>query len=539
MRGLPADARSDLEASMSKKGEASAFLYSAARWARRCVKPLLKPLRLHILFVVHNHAGLHNFDDCLRGFLRDGHKVTIALPEPKPGRHQRSREWRGGKEGDVSFRFAPRARDDRWETMATYIRKGRTYLLYRKSIFAGANFLQERVAETTPRDIKVFFDRPLIRRWPRMTDFVCRVLEAGIPAAESAKRFIADLKPDVVLITPYIAPSTRYQIEYAKAAKEFGVPVGVAVHSWDNLTSKEVIQVRPDRLFVWNRTQLKEAVSLHNMPASRVTVTGGMRFAKFFGVSPRISKEEFCESVGLDRSKPILTYLGSSYTVAPEEHLFLWRWIEALRAAEEPTLRECNVFVRPHPHNSVIWDHWPSKPPARVALWDGRGNDVRGVIESVGHSVAVVGINTTAMLEAAALGKPVLTVIDDELRAGQVERIHFHYLTSVAGGLVTPANGLDEHLEHLVAIFGGDPRFSGKSKKFAKVFLRPPWPYRSPVKAFQKAVEQLAWSNYPKPIGGLFLPILLRPAVEYLARRLTTERDVALGSAERQDAEVA
>jgi hypothetical protein len=516
---------------LSEMKEAPTFFYSAARRVRRYIKPLLQPSPIHILFFVHNYAGLHNFDDCLRGLLRRGHKVTIALPEPKAGRQQRPREWRGVNEGDVSFLFAPRERGDRWETMATYIRKGRTYLLYRKSIFAQAVFLQDRVAETTPTSVKNFLDRPWIRRWPRTADFICRVLESAIPPAESAKRFVADVKPDVVLITPYIAPSTRYQIEYAKAARELGVPVGVPVHSWDNLTSKEAIQVRPDRLFVWNRTQLKEAVSLHNMPASRVTVTGGMRFSKFFGAIPDISKEEFCESLGLDPTKPILTYLGSSSTIAPQEHGFLWRWIEALRAADDPSLRDCNVFVRPHPHNSVIWDHWPDTPQAGVALWDGRGNDVRGVIESVGHCVAVVGINTTAMLEAAALGKPVLTVVEDELRAGQVERVHFSYLTSVAGGLVTAANSLDEHVDHLTAILGGDPRFSGKSERFTKAFMRPPWPYRSPVKAFQKAVERLARSKRRRAIGGFVLPRILRPAAEYLAGRLNTKRGATKGPA--------
>lgn len=512
---------------------ASALLASAARRAKRSARVLLKPSRLNILFVAHNYAGLHNFDDCIRGLLRSGHRVTIGLPEAKAGRGQRPREWRGG---DVEFRHAPRSRGDRWELTANYVRKGRTYLLYRKGVFAQAAFLKDRVDETTPRSVKAFFEQSWVKRWPSLADLACRALEAGIPAAESAKTFIKGIKPDVVLITPYIAPSTRYQIEYAKAARELGIPVGVAVHSWDNLTSKEAIQVHPDRLLVWNKTQLKEAVSLHGMPASRISVTGGMRFAKFFNAVPDVSKEEFCESVGLDPEKPIITYLGSSYTIAPDEHVFLWRWIEALRTAPDPSVRECNVFVRPHPHNSTIWDHWPKTPHPGVALWDGKGNDVRGVIESVGHCAAVVGINTTAMLEAAALSKPILTVVDDDLRAGQAERIHFSYLTSVAGGLVTPANGLDEHVGHLKAILAGDRSFSGKSDRFAKAFLRPPFPYRSPVKAFQKAVERLAWSKEPRLFRNVILPRLLRAAADYVSRRVDNKGDAT--SEARDNAEV-
>ena len=169
-----------------RTGEAS-FLAATANRIRRSARFLLQPSRIHILFVVHNYAGLHNFDDCIRGFLRSGHRVTIALPEVKPGRDRRPREWRGG---DVEFRHAPRTRGDRWELTANYIRKGRTYLLYRKSVFAQAAFLRDRVAETTPRSVKAFFEQSWVKRWPRLADLACRALEAGIPAAELARTFI-------------------------------------------------------------------------------------------------------------------------------------------------------------------------------------------------------------------------------------------------------------------------------------------------------------------------------------------------------------
>lgn len=482
----------------------------------RHIRPLLQPSRIHILFLVHDFSYLRNFDDCIWGLIGRGHKVTLAFPDRVGGKPQRKLEWFTKK--GIGVRMVPRSRRDQWETLTRYVRQARSFLLYRKSVFAPATYLQERVAEMTSEDVKTFLEGRWIRPWPRMTDFVCRVLEAAIPASDSARRDVAELKPDVVLITPYFTASTRYQVEYAKAAQEIGVPVGVPVFSWDNLTSKGAMQVRPDRLLVWNRTQVREAVSLHKIPASRIVITGGMRFSMFFGMAPSVSKKKFCESVGLDPSRALITYLGSSRTIAPREHEFLWRWIDALRAAEDPDLRECNVFVRPHPGNSAIWDHWPSTPQAGVALWDGHGKNVRGVIDSVGHSAAVMGINTTAMLEAAALNKPVLTVLDNELRAGQIERIHFHYLTSVAGGLVTVANSLEEHVGHLTAILAGDRRFSRKSRRFSKAFLRPPWPYRSPVRAFENAVERLGHSRRPMRLGRL-LPRLLRPAAAYLARR--------------------
>ena len=484
------------------------------------VRRFLGPSSIRILFLIHDYSYLRNFDDCIRGLLLRGHKVTIAFPEPKGDRRQKE-PTKFRKSGHISVRYVRRSRDDQWRAFAAFVRKARSYLLYRKSVFARTTYLQHRIAEQTPESVKSFVETPWIRRWPRLADLLCRVLERGIPASEPAKRLVAELKPDVVLITPYFTTSTVYQIEYAKAAQAIRVPVGVPVFSWDNLSSKGAMQVLPDRLFVWNKTQLREATTLHNIPASRVTITGGMRFAKFFGADPNVSKERFCESVGLDPSAILVTYLGSSRTIAPQENEFLWRWIEALRAAEDPHLRGCNIFVRPHPGNRAIWNHWPTSPSAGVAVWNGKGNNVRGVIDAVSHSVAVVGINTTAMLEAAALGKPVLTIADNDLRAGQVERIHFHYLTCVGGGLVTVANNFQEHVDHLTALLAGDRHFTRKSKRFSKAFLRPPWPYRSSITAFERAVESLAYSRRPMNLEELFLPnMLLRAAAKYFARQL-------------------
>jgi len=484
------------------------------------VKRFFRPSAIHILFLLHDYSYLRNFDDCIRSLLLRGHRVTIAFPDPKDDRPQKE-PTKFRKSGDIRVRYVRRSRDDEWKTFAPFIRKARSYLLYRKNVFTGATYLQHRIAEQTPENVKSFVQSPWVQRWPRLADLFCRLLERGIPASEPAEHLVAELKPDVVLITPYFTTSTVYQIEYAKAARALGVPIGVPVFSWDNLSSKGAMQVIPDRLFVWNKTQLKEAATLHNIPASRVTITGGMRFSKFFEAVPGVSKEEFCASVGLDPSAVLITYLGSSRTIAPQEHEFVWRWIEALRAAEDPRLRGCNIYVRPHPGNTAIWDHWPTTPPSGVAVWNGEGNNVRGVIDSVGHSAAVVGINTTAMLEAAALGKPVLTIMDDCLRAGQVERIHFHYLTSVAGGLVTVANNFEEHIDHLTALLAGARQFTRKSRKFSKGFLRPPWPYRSPVAAFEKAVESLAHSRRTMTLEEFLLPsILLRPAARYFARQL-------------------
>jgi hypothetical protein len=91
----------------------------------------------------------------------------------------------------------------------------------------------------------------------------------------------------------------------------------------------------------------------------------------------------------------------------------------------------------------------------------------------------------------------------------------------VGGGLVTVANNFQEHVDHLTALLAGDRHFTRKSKRFSKAFLRPPWPYRSSITAFERAVESLAYSRRPMNLEELFLPnMLLRAAAKYFARQL-------------------
>jgi hypothetical protein len=72
----------------------------------------------------------------------------------------------------------------------------------------------------------------------------------------------------VVLITPLINLGSS-QIEYQRAARRLGIPTALCVWSWDHLSSKALIRDAPDRVFVWNDVQRREALELHGLPADR------------------------------------------------------------------------------------------------------------------------------------------------------------------------------------------------------------------------------------------------------------------------------
>jgi len=97
----------------------------------------------------------------------------------------------------------------------------------------------------------------------------------------------------------------------------------------------------------------------------------------------------------------------------------------------------------------------------------------QGLFESLYHSAAVIGLNTSAELEAAIVGRPVYTVIaGDDAADGQGSTLHFHYLLEEQGGCVRRANSLTEHIAQLQGELDR-PRDSAEIRRFAGEFLRP------------------------------------------------------------------
>jgi hypothetical protein len=81
-------------------------------------------------------------------------------------------------------------------------------------------------------------------------------------------------------------------------------------------------------------------------------------------------------------------------------------------------------------------------------------------------------LNTSAMLEAGILGKPVLTVLADQFAGGQSQTLHFHYLRASNGGLLHEAATVEEHLGQLRAAVEG--MASGEqATAFVERFVRP------------------------------------------------------------------
>jgi hypothetical protein len=423
------------------------------------------------------HQGyLRNYESAIRLLTQRGHQVRLAFHLPENHRDDRLLRQLA-REGPLSYGMAPKVAGF-WMPLAALIRLMADYTRYLGPDYAGADKLRDRTERRVPRPVRSLLGSRMLRtgHGRRLVGRVLAVVEQAIPPHPAVTAFLRDERPDVVLLTPLLDIGSP-QFEYLKAARALELPTGLCVASWDNLTNKGLIRLEPDLVTVWNDAQKSEAIELHGVAPERIVVTGAQCYDKWFDRLPSAPRDVFCRKVGLDPARPFLLYVCSSVFIADGREVeFVERWIGALRSAPDARVREFGVLVRPHPQNAASWcdadlsahDNVTVYPRAGANPLDEESRD--DFFDSMYHSAGVVGINTSAMIEAAIVGRSVFTVPTREFGATQEGTLHFRHL--VQGGLLHVAQSLDEHLQQL-ATAGGDRQAEDRIQKFVEWFVRP------------------------------------------------------------------
>ena len=348
------------------------------------------------------------------------------------------------------------------------------------------------------------------------------LLERAVPSSAAVEKFIAGHDPDAVIVTPLVSEASP-QTDVVKSARALGIPVAVCVASWDHLTTKGLMRIVPDRVIVWNGTQAGEARDLHRVPAERIAVTGAQPFDRWFERRPSTSRAEFCAKVGLPEERPYVLFVGSTSGIShpDDESRFVRGWIQTLRESGDARLSEAGILIRPHPYNPGDWADADLSGLGPVAVWPrGRANPVNDddradYFDSMYHAAAVVGINTSAMIETAIVGRPVHTIRTPEFTDTQSGTLHFQYLLPENGGFLRVATTLDAHAEQLADSLAEPERAAAELSRFVQP-LRPPARSRSAVcpdrRRRRSSVSPAQGVMRPRPF-----PFRLRPLTAILA----------------------
>ena len=455
---------------------------------------------MKVLFCVTNFGFLRNFQSTLALLAHRGHQLHLVADRT---------DSTGGMQmvtdlvrayPSTTYEISPPVQRRLWFAFTSVVRLTLDYWRYLEPRFANAVQLRARAERQVPRVMVRLVHLPVLRTPAarRLLTRLLRAVERVIPSRPEVVDLIRRQNPDVVLLTPLLYFGSR-QVEHVRAAKAAGIPTLLGVGSWDHLTTKGRIHEVPDYVAVWNEMQRAEAVELHGVDPSRVIVTGAQAYDHWFAARPGTSREEFCGRVGLPPDRPYLLYLCSSPFITPHEVPFVRRWIEAIRGSRSERLRSAGILIRPHPQNAEQWRDVDLSPYGHVAIWPRAGaNPIDAAakteyFDSMHHSHAVAGVNTSALIESGIVGRRVYSLLVPEFSATQDGTLHFQHLKNVEGGLLRLASTLDEHVGHLAAAL--EPQAADEDRTvrgFVQAFVRPHGLDVAAAPRFVAALESVA-----------------------------------------------
>jgi hypothetical protein len=487
---------------------------------------------MKILVAMSSPEYLRFYDDTLLQLAQRGHDVAVGVSAVRDGKPVRFDAIQQA-DARISLVGLIPPRGDAWTALARGVRGTMDFVRYLHPQLASATLLRARVKRQALPWVLQWIDRTTsldARRVERLMQLLAAV-ESAIPPAGALQRFLDQQAPDLVLVSPLVEPASD-QVDLVRAAQSRGIRVATLIASWDNLTNKGDLRVPTGLITVWNEAQKREAVELHRVAPDRIAVTGAQPFDRWFNRTVCRSREDFCHEVGLPADRPFVLFTGSSIFIAraEAEMPFVRQWIEALRGSADPVVRSVGILVRPHPYNGRAWNPDVFAGMAGVAVWPRGGYDPvdernrAGLFDSLYHSEAVVGINTSAMIEAAIVGRPVLSIEAPQFAGSQDGTLHYRHLLPENGGFLRVASTLDGHVSQLEDILR-DPREARcELSRFVRAFIRPQGLEIPSTPILVDTLEQFGASPAPRPVTAsamervvrvLLLP-LTRPAARLL-----------------------
>jgi len=491
---------------------------------------------MKILFLARRFLYFRNFESVIRTLAARGHALHLAVEHDDAEGRPALVDAILRDCPTVTCGYAPTRADDDWAWLADRLRLGVDSLRYQHEAFDDAPKLKARARERTPGVFVALND--LVgrhARWARRpVSALFQRLEAAVPEDPAIRAFIVGQRPDVVLITPLIALGSS-QIEYLRAARQLGIPTAMCVWSWDHLSSKALVREIPERVFVWNDTQKREAIELHSVPQDRVVVTGAQCFDQWFDRAPSRDRATFCRDVGLQSDRPFVLYVCSApFLGSPPEAPFVLEWIRYLREHADPMLASAPILVRPHPSRLREWEGVDLAAFGDVVLRGSQPIDPvsrADYFDALFHSAAVVGLNTSAFIEAGIVGRPVLAILAPAFAESQMGTVHFRYLLEAGGGLLEVAKDLERHATQLLACLASPQ--AGVVRPFVRAFVRPHGLDVPATPLFVAAVEAMRGAPVDAPRSASSRP-LARWVLRAMAARRADPRFERWWSSERE-----
>lgn len=163
--------------------------------------------------------------------------------------------------------------------------------------------------------------------------------------AERPNRALAALmdreRPDVVL-HPTVLDGV-FVNDLVLECRTRGIPLVLAMNSWDNPSTKRAVVGQPDWLLVWGPQTAEHAIRLIGLDPKRVVSFGAAQF-DIFQTPARIDRATFCAAHGIDPQRRVVLFAGSN---AQTDELAALQTLDT--AIDDGRLRHLSIVYRPHP----------------------------------------------------------------------------------------------------------------------------------------------------------------------------------------------
>jgi len=448
-----------------------------------------------IFFFIRSAGYLKTFHSVIRSLISRGHIIVAAFdPSPREldsnaikilddfSRENPGFEWiKGVKRGGIWKRILRPVRE-----LLNY----RRFLVLRKRAY----FYEDICFKFLPIFIqKIIKSLPFFKNALKSSAVknVLVLVEWIAPAEKNITNQILSKNPSVVLVAFRNRPSSSPDLDYIKSAKKLGIPVVIPTPSWDNLSSKGLIQIHPDKLLVWNKEQKDEAIEHHKINPNRISIVGSYQFDEWRMMqNPPDTRDEWLKKIGLSPKQEYVLYLGSG-AVTGDSTAVVEELRRGMDESEDKRVSSMAILVRPAPNNFVAFDGFNKKgvvifPKSPVSLSTDIGKDI--LLKSIYYSIAAVTIHTTGIIDAMLRGKPGFVILRPEYEKLQHAEHFAHLLKS--GAAISFRDG-NEFARNLSDILSGKDKASRAREDFIQKFILPPDGYKTAGECAADEIEKL------------------------------------------------
>lgn len=246
-----------------------------------------------------------------------------------------------------------------------------------------------------------------------------RVLDQWIAPARDYHQLFTKYQFDLIFSTSVIED---VDVELMKTAQEYHVPIIGMAKTWDTL-SKINMRIAPEKLIVWGEYSRIEAMKYSAYSEKDILVCGIPQFDFYHDDQIKLTREDFCQVMGLDPTKKIIVF-GSEGKVTPHDPEIAHMIADAIA---DGTIRHAQLLVRPHfmyTGDSERFESLKNKPgvvvdtvynssPVFRDRWDYSRTQITRFSNVIMHADLMVTSPSTLSIDAASVDCPVINYYFD------------------------------------------------------------------------------------------------------------------------------